>query len=102
MPSMPYPSRDWVRVAITGVDKGQLISPLNDPVQMAFTAIDVDPVSGDWNAAEWEQAGRTYYARCLVGPGGTVTLAKGSYSIWVQITASPTQPVLRGGTLQIT
>ena len=73
---------------------------------MAFTAAGVDPVGGDYKTSSWETDAtttpNTYLARCLVGPGGTVALAAGTYEVWVKITDSPEIPVLRSGTLVVT
>lgn len=54
--------------------------------EMAFTAVDAHPATGDWNPAEWEQADGGWHAMCLVGSGGTVTLAAGTYDPWVRTT----------------
>ena len=82
------------------------MNPTADTVTMAFTAAGVDPVLGDYKTASWETDATTtpstYYARCLVGPGGTVTLAAGTYEVWVKITDSPEVPVKRSGTLVVT
>ena len=54
------------------------------------------PAGGDWKTASWETDATTtpptYYARCLVGPGGTVPLAPGTYMIWLKITDAPEIP----------
>jgi hypothetical protein len=68
---------------------------------MAFTK-GPTPVSGDWKTAEWETAGTKRYARCLVGPGGTTTLAKGLWAVWVKLTDNPEIPVKKAdGMLEV-
>ena len=71
-------------------------------VQMAFTA--GQPTGPDWKAATWTTltAPTRYFATCLVGPAGTVTLADGVYEIWVKVTATPEVPVKFGGYLVVT
>ena len=85
---------------------GAAVNPTADTVTMAFTAAGVDPVPGDYKTSTWETDATTtpstYYARCLVGPAGTVALAAGTYEVWVKITDSPEVPVKRSGTLVVT
>lgn len=80
-------------------DSGLVPNLSADVVQMAFPLQSVAPVGGDWKAATWETDATAsptrYYARCLVGPAGTVTLATGLYDIWVKITHSPELPVIQ-------
>jgi len=94
----------YVQVPIEAIESGAAIDPTSDTVKMAFMAAWAPPGSGDWKTAVWDTstAPGIYLAQCLVGPAGTVTLATGTYDIWVQISASPETPVLQGGTLTIT
>lgn len=86
-----------------GEEAGVLINPTADVVQLAFPAHDVAPVSGDWKAASWETdaTGRptAYYARCNVGPVGTVTLTPALYDVWVKLTHGAEVPVLKSDEL---
>lgn len=95
-------SRQYVPVVITIRDG----DPTSSVVQMAFTLNDADPVDGDWQSASWStQPGPLpgdYIAECLIGPGGTITLAKADYSIFAKITSNPEVPVIPCGTLTIT
>jgi len=73
-------------------------------VQMAFPSAGVAPVSGDWKTANWDPSysSEPWLARCLVGPGGTVTLAAGSYDVWIKIGGpSPEMPVQLAGSITI-
>lgn len=93
-------SRQYVPVLVTAA----AATPTSDTVQMAFVASG-DPQSGDWNAASWapqENLPTTQgIAQCLVGPGGTIALETGTYTIWIKITDSPEIPVQRAGLLTI-
>lgn len=99
-------SKEYVRVRVTAREDGAVVNPTADTVEMAFTASEAEPSGGDWKTAEWETDANTepdtYYARCLVGPGGTVALTDGTYRVWVKITDSPEIPVKRSGLLIVT
>jgi hypothetical protein len=94
-------SLEYVKVPVSATVSGEAYDPTNDTVQMAFTERYTDPVSGDWKTADWEIVGSTYYARCLVGPGGTVTLTVGDYKVWVKITDNPEVPIKPAGVITI-
>jgi hypothetical protein len=96
-------STDYVQVAASAFVDGDPIDPTSDLVEMAFTAVSVDPDSGDWHTGSWTDApGGTFLAQCLVGPGsGGVALGRGIYDWWVRITDNPTIPVVNVGQLQI-
>lgn len=92
----------YVKIPVAAIESGAVIDPTTATVTMAFPAVGVEPVSGDWKTATWEtDATRTpdrYYARCLVGPSGTVTLTDGTYDVWTKITGiTPEVPVLKAG-----
>jgi hypothetical protein len=69
------------------------IDPTGDAVQFAFIAEGTNPQAADWQTASWEAGGPPYFARCLVGPAGTVSLLVGDYIIWVKISDSPETPI---------
>lgn len=96
-------SKEYVRVPVVAYENGELVDPTTDPVFMAFMADPPkeEPANGDWKTAAWEYDGITYFARCLVGPGGTVELEDGTYHVWVKLTDSPEVPVRRVGRLVI-
>lgn len=83
-----------------------VVNPTTDTVEMAFMATDGEPTAPDWKSASWEtDTGPNpdrYYARCLVGPTGTVALVDGRYSVWVRVTDAPEVPIRRVGVLQVT
>lgn len=99
-------SLDYVRVPVSAVSAGLPINPTSDQVQMAFPVHGLDPVAGDWKTAIWETDAtvtpNVYYARCLVGPGGTVTLSVGTYDVWCKVTDNPEVPARNSGELQVT
>ena len=80
--------------------------PTSSIVQMAFTLNNADPADADWQSASWStELGPLpgdYIALCLIGPGGTIALAKGEYSAFTKITSNPEVPVIPCGTLTIT
>lgn len=96
----------YVRAEVIVRDSGSVPNLSTDVVRMAFPAHDVAPVSGDWKTASWEVDATTtpsrYYARCLVGPSGTVVLVAGLYDKWVEVTHSPELPKIKArGTLEV-
>lgn len=98
-------SLTYVRAQVRANQSGAVVDPTGYTVQAAFTAPGTNPVSGDWKSASWETDAvphpDRYYARCLVGPGGTVALAVGTYEMHLKITATPEIPVLTAGPLKV-
>jgi hypothetical protein len=98
-------SKEYVRVRVAAKNAGAVVNPTADVVEMAFTLADAEPTTPDWKTASWETDAATepdtYFARCLVGPGGTVTLADGTYQVWVRVTDSPEIPVKKSGVLVV-
>lgn len=103
-------SLQYVQAAVTATVGGNPLNPTTDVVQFAFTtggANPVNPVSGDWKTGSWDGAqprppGNAYLAQCLVGPGGTVALTPGIYTMWIKVLDSPETPVINVGLLTIT
>ncbi len=102
---IPAISLEYVRVQLSAEASGAPVNPTGDTVQMAFLPGSQAPESGDWKSATWDTdtttTPTTYRAQCLVGPSGTVTLTRGSYTIWVKITDSPEVPVRPVGSLKV-
>lgn len=94
--SLQYVGVPVKATALTGLP----INPTSDPVAMAFMpqATQV-PQLADWQTAIWATRSNNilepYAAACLVGPGGTIQLAIGTYIIYVKITDNPEIPVLQ-------
>lgn len=100
-------SLEYVAAAITATAAGTPVNPTADSVEFAFTTVTAKPVSGDWKTGTWDGTqprppGNAYIAHCLVGPGGTVELPAGRYTMWVRVTDNPERPVIPFGRLHIT
>lgn len=100
-------SLEYVQAAITATAMGTPVNPTSNPVAFAFTVGTAQPATGDWKTGAWDGTqprtpGNAYIAHCLVGPGGTVTLSVGKYTMWVRITDTPEIPVVPFGLLHIT
>lgn len=96
-------TREYVRVSVSATANGSPINPTTDVVAMAFVAPTVNPQSGDWQTASWDTnpTNGVYTAQCLVGPGGTIALAAGTYTVWVRVTDNPEIPVRVAGGLLV-
>lgn len=94
-------SREFVRVPVAATEAGATVDPTSDTVEFAFTASG-EPGPADWVVGEWETADSTYFARVLVGPGGTKELADGRWFVWLRITGATEAPVENVGTITIT
>lgn len=96
---------EYVRAPVSATASGSAVNPTSDTVSMAFLSTASAPVSGDWKTASWEtDTGTepdTYYAQCLVGSGGAVTLTAGTYHVWIKVADSPETPVIRAGLLRV-
>lgn len=98
-------SLEYVRVRVVAEEAGAAVNPTADTVKMAFISDGSAPVGDSWKTASWETdatgSPTVYYARCLVGVGGAVTLAANTYAVWVQVTDNPEIPVHRAGKLVV-
>lgn len=98
-------SLQYVLVPVTHHVAGVQTDPTAFTVQVGFAAGSTTPVTDDFQDADWETNEvtnpDTYFARCLVGPAGTVELDPGTYTMWVRITAGAETPVLRAGLLRV-
>jgi hypothetical protein len=98
-------SLEYVRVPVAARSSGLAVNPTADAVAMAFTAAGVNPTSGDWQTGSWETDSTTtpatYFARCLVGPGGTFVPVVTTYDVWLKVTDAPEIPARKVGNLQI-
>jgi len=100
-------SKEYVRVAVHAEEFGATVNPTANTVEMGFVAPLADPVSGDWKAATWDTdsndpTGIVYWAQCLIGPGGTITLADGRYTVWCRVTRGSEVVARSVGTLIVT
>lgn len=96
-------SLEYIRIPVIASVNSVIINPTTDVVKMAFLASSSAPTVGDWQTASWDIAGpNQYQAQCLIGPGGTIALAKGSYYVWVMVTDNPEIVVRQVGTITVT
>jgi hypothetical protein len=95
IPPIAVQSRQYIRATVQGNDNTGVIDPTPYPVAFDFVPTDTSPQLADtWYTGSWQvttQIGlpNIYKALCLIGPGGTVALAAGSYDVWVMVTRSP-------------
>jgi hypothetical protein len=93
-------------VPVGATKAGAAYNPTADLVQFAFMpqATQVpqssDLVNGSWEANPYSLL-YPWNAKCLVGPGGTITLGIGTYVVYQKITDSPEIPYDIVGYLQI-
>lgn len=100
-------SLEFVRVQVAAKASGAAVDPTGMTAQMAFMSTGAAPSGSDLKTASWDTDATVnpdaYYAQCLVGPGGTVTLtADTTYAVWVKLTGSPEAPLRRAGSLRVT
>lgn len=97
-------STTYVMCRVSATENGAAINPTSGTAHFAFIPESQDnasPAASAWVAGSWETGTDEYWARCLVGPSGTTTLAAGSYDVWVKVTKAPETVVSRVGTLSI-
>lgn len=93
-------------VPVAATKAGVPYNPTSDTVQFAFmpSATQV-PQSSDLVTGSWETNSASilypYNAKCLVGPGGAITLGIGTYVVYQKTTDNPEIPFDIVGYLQI-
>ena len=97
-------SLEFVNATVKATDAGVPADISGTLVAFAFARRDEEPAT--WNPGQWASTtplpGGAYTARCLVGPGGAITLTPATYTVWVKITDSPEIPVINCGQLIVT
>ena len=98
-------SLKFVKCRVRAIKNGAVYNPTGDVVTMTFT-LSNDVTSAVWHAADWETLTGNdglpeYWARCLVGPGGTATLTPEIYVVSVKIVDNPEIPVENSGLLKV-
>lgn len=83
-------SRQFVPFHVAAYVDGQPWDPSAAIAEAAFLPSSrAEPSAGDWKACSWDtNLIGTHVAQCLVGPGGTVQLAAGTYFTWLRVTDS--------------
>jgi hypothetical protein len=96
-------SLETLRCPVFADTGGGIYNPTSDPVAMAFTTgPSAKPGPSDWKPGGWDTTAiGTYVATCLIGTGGAVALAPGSYYVWVRITDLPEIVVREVGELVV-
>lgn len=94
-------STQYIPAQVSATKAGVSYNPTSDAVFMAFKQGNVQPSAGDWVAGVWDTAGTAYYALCLVGPSGGITLTAGVWNVWVKVTDNPEIPVFLAGQIQV-
>ena len=103
---MSHLSLKYYIVPVSATEAGEPVNPTSDLVQFAFmpTPTQVPQVS-DLVTGSWETNPYSilfpYNAKCLVGPGGTITLGIGTYVVYQKTTDNPQIPFDIVGYLQI-
>lgn len=87
-------STEYVKSRARAYRDGSLINPTTFPVKFAFVSVGSEPSSSDWVDGTWEESvDGQFYARCLVGPTGTIALTDGTYDVWVKVEYADEVPV---------
>ena len=99
-------SLEYIRVKVLLKTQRKNYDMTQDVVRFAFTD-GGSPETANWVDGSWEtetlpHGNVTNYARCLVGPGGTITLGTGVYAIWVKVMDDPEHPAQCVGDLHVT
>jgi len=104
--SMSVLSTQYVQCPVT-IQSPAGYDPTGNTVAFAFMPLtypETTPGSGDWHTGSWQAfPGPVYWAQCLVGPANSgVSLAQGTYMVFVRVTDNPEVPVLQPFMIQIT
>lgn len=89
VPRISTLSTRYLRCSVAATDSGVPVDPTGSVVTFAFMDGETKPISGDFKTASWETTGSEYLARCLIGSGGAVTLAVGTYTVWIKLILAP-------------
>lgn len=93
-------STEYVGVQVSAAVNGAPFNPTVEPVQFAFMIVG-PPSNSDWQLGVWEtDPGPSYFAKCLIGPGG-FALPANVYTMWIKISGNPEIPVQPVGLLNV-
>ena len=103
---MSHLSLKYYIVPVSATRAGQPVNPTGDLVQFCFMPTPTQvPQPADLVAGSWDANPASilfpYNAKCLVGPGGTITLGIGTYIVYQKTVDSPEIPFDIVGQLQI-
>lgn len=97
----------YVLIPVSDKKLGVTANPTSDVVQFAFMPTQTQkPQNTDWVNGSWDDYSAVdvifpWRAKCLVGPGGAITLGIGTYIIWLKIFDNPEIPADIVGQLEI-
>lgn len=100
-------SLEYVRASVAATDQGDPVVVTGDPVAFAFLPWSELPTpatvfsAGNWEVDDSDPSNPVYYARILVGPGGTITLAAGTWDYYLKVVDNPEAPVRWVDTIRI-
>lgn len=90
-------STDFVEVEVASSE-----NPVAQPVSFAFVLTHEEVDAATWTAGSWyTDANGVYWARCLVGPEGMVTLERDLYLMYVKWEMGSQKPASCAGTLEV-
>jgi hypothetical protein len=94
---------DPVYATVKASQGGAPIDPTAGTARMAFMPTFLaQPASGDWKTASWDtnEIGE-FVAQCDIGSAGAITLAAGTWWVWVHIAVSPADIVRQTGSIVV-
>jgi hypothetical protein len=101
-------SKEYLKVPVSARNSLGVIDPTTGTAQFAFLVPENTPAAGTtWTNGTWETStpsnavGIVYKARCLIGPGGDITLTAGSYDVWLKVTYLTEAVIRKAGTIRI-
>jgi len=90
-------STDFVEVEVASSE-----NPIAQPLSFAFVVRHTDIDAATWTGGSWYvDPNGVYWARCLVGPEGMVTLERGKYLMYVKWEMGSLKPASCAGTLEV-
>lgn len=106
--TIPSDTREYLGpYDVAGTSGGLAVDPTGTPPEFCAVPVGADPTG--WVSGVWETDTTTdpdtYSAFVFVsgtGGGGTITLADGTYTLWLRVTHSPERPVRKVDTLIVT
>jgi len=96
MPTLEPGTLEYVLVPITQADTGA--GSLPTEITLVPDGLTLDPDAATWYPCDQADDGTV---QVLVGTGGTIDPAPGTYTVYARVTATPERPVLRAGPITI-
>lgn len=102
---IPSSSTEYLMVEVVKKSGRSFLDLTTTTIDFAFVAENAEPTGGDYSVAgSWDHSSAiSQDAAVLVGPSGTVTLAEGTYDVWIRISGLPNEtPTKFIGVLRVT